>query len=77
MARLNDPGQGALTEIGALRKRYAGLWRFYVFVPAKDHQSRFVGCGRVVRHTARICLRLMGSYLLTARSGKPVASMLK
>ena len=35
LARLNDPGQDAYTEIGALQERYAGLWRFYVFVPAQ------------------------------------------
>lgn len=35
LARLNDPGQDAFTEIGALQERYAGLWRFYVFVPAQ------------------------------------------
>ena len=38
LARLNDPGQDAFTEIGALQERYAGLWRFYVFVPA--HSTR-------------------------------------
>lgn len=35
LARLNDPGQDAFTEIGALQERYAGLWRCYVFVPAQ------------------------------------------
>ena len=35
LARLNDPGQEAFAEIGALQERYAGLWRFYVFVPAQ------------------------------------------
>ena len=35
LARLNDPGQDAFTEIGALQERFAGLWRFYVFVPAQ------------------------------------------
>jgi len=34
LARLNDPGQEAFAEIGALQERYGGLWRFYVFVPA-------------------------------------------
>ncbi len=34
LARLNDPGQDAFTEIGAMQERYAGLWRCYVFVPA-------------------------------------------
>jgi len=35
LARLNDPGQDAFTEIGAMQERYAGLWRCYVFVPAQ------------------------------------------
>lgn len=35
LARLNDPGQEAFAEIGALQERYAGLWRCYVFVPAQ------------------------------------------
>ncbi len=34
LRRLNDPGSAAFAEIEALEIRYAGLWRFYVFVPA-------------------------------------------
>ncbi len=34
LRRLNDPGSAAFAEIEALESRYAGLWRFYVFVPA-------------------------------------------
>ncbi|MFT4173507.1 MAG: HD domain-containing protein [Rhodocyclaceae bacterium] len=32
-AWLNDPGDEACGEIRALEERYAGLWRFYIFVP--------------------------------------------
>ena len=34
LRRLNDRGDPAFAEIGALEERYANLWRFYVFVPA-------------------------------------------
>lgn len=33
LRRLNDPENAAFAEIGAIEERYAGLWRFYVFVP--------------------------------------------
>jgi HD superfamily phosphohydrolase len=33
LSRLNDPENAAFAEIGAIEERYAGLWRFYVFVP--------------------------------------------
>jgi uncharacterized protein len=35
LRRLNDRGDPASTEIGALEERYANLWRLYVFVPAE------------------------------------------
>jgi len=34
LRRLNDPQSVAFAEIQAIEARYAGLWRFYVFVPA-------------------------------------------
>jgi len=34
LRRLNDPDNAACAEIGAIEAGYAGLWRFYVFVPA-------------------------------------------
>ena len=34
LRRLNDPQSIAFAEIQAIEARYAGLWRFYVFVPA-------------------------------------------
>ena len=33
LRRLNDRGEPAFAEIGALEDRYANLWRLYVFVP--------------------------------------------
>ena len=33
LRRLNDRGDPAFAEIGALEERYANLWRLYVFVP--------------------------------------------
>jgi len=35
LARLNDPDNAAYGEIRAMEERYAGLWRFYVFVPGE------------------------------------------
>ena len=47
LARLNDPGQEAFAEIGALQERYAGLWRFYVFVPAAATRRAEVAAGEL------------------------------
>ncbi|HLX80122.1 MAG TPA: hypothetical protein VKS43_06010 [Burkholderiales bacterium] len=35
LARLNDPDNAAHGEIRVMEERYAGLWRFYVFVPGE------------------------------------------
>jgi HD superfamily phosphohydrolase len=45
--RLNDPGDAADAEIGALESRYAGLWRLYVFAPA-------AACARAAAAAAEI-----------------------
>jgi hypothetical protein len=41
---LNDPGDESGDEIDALQARYAGLWRFYVFVPAEVASRAAVVC---------------------------------
>jgi len=47
LAHLNDPGQDAFAEIGALQERYAGLWRFYVFVPAQASRRAAAAAGEI------------------------------
>ena len=49
LARLNDPDNAAYGEIRAMEERYAGLWRFYVFVP-----------GEAVAKTAQAAAALFG-----------------
>ncbi|MFT3736449.1 MAG: HD domain-containing protein [Rhodocyclaceae bacterium] len=47
LAHLDDPDDDAHTEIRALQARYAGLWRFYVFVPAAAVAKAAAVCGEL------------------------------
>lgn len=47
LASLDDPDDDAHSEIRALQTRYAGLWRFYVFVPAAAAAPAASVCGEL------------------------------
>ena len=50
LRRLNDPENAAFAEIGAIEERYAGLWRFYVFVPEQVADRTAAVAGEMFEH---------------------------
>jgi HD superfamily phosphohydrolase len=50
LRRLNDRGDPAFAEIGALEERYANLWRLYVFVPQEAAERAAAAAAELFGH---------------------------